>query len=278
MRVRMLNDPEVIERINRDFVAVSVNVTDLGLPASLPGLSIWRRTFEETPWAHFQFGSFAILDPLGEYALGYADCQIRAADRGGYYGEGREALSVAVDRHRKLKAIRERLEDSEEARRALADFEQELLREVQVRLACAFDSRLLTARFLLHTRLPLMLEALSLGETGVPKKADLRTYKLAVHALGEFVASRKGFSAESKLHLDAIRARLEQVRGEESKGVFVPREADGELEGMTKELARRSALALSRLVGTSWSPEDPKLVETAKVWWESHREDPRYKL
>ena len=64
----------MVEKLNRDFVAVEVNITDHGFPEEVEALKPWKKAYE-TNWRHqFGFATSVVIGPWGKGALGTSGC------------------------------------------------------------------------------------------------------------------------------------------------------------------------------------------------------------
>ncbi|GEM_PF-2061491 len=86
-----LSDERVIEKVNAEFVALRLNVTDEGWPEDLPGLALWESAFEKD-WRHrFGFATSIVLGPSGASAFGTSGS--------GYRWEWDTAINYHGDRY-----------------------------------------------------------------------------------------------------------------------------------------------------------------------------------
>ena len=84
----MLSQPKVIERLNRDFIPLEINLTDQGWPKEIPALWGWKLVFGT--WDHFKKGytGMMITTPDGKTELGSAgDPSISAWKTSAHYHE-----------------------------------------------------------------------------------------------------------------------------------------------------------------------------------------------
>src|SRR5271154_6950797 len=66
-----LSDDRVIEKLNKDFIAVDNNVTDMGFPANTPALQPWQNWFNKHPRnAQNGFTTSVVITPDGKIPLG----------------------------------------------------------------------------------------------------------------------------------------------------------------------------------------------------------------
>jgi hypothetical protein len=66
-----LSDDRVIDKLNRDFIAVDNNVSDMGFPANTPALQPWQNWFEKHPRnASNGFTTSVVMTPDGKMPLG----------------------------------------------------------------------------------------------------------------------------------------------------------------------------------------------------------------
>ncbi|HLG42464.1 MAG TPA: hypothetical protein VI643_03785 [Planctomycetota bacterium] len=64
----------MIDKINDKFVAVEINITDVGFPSDVPALEPWRKSYEKE-WRHqFGFATSVVIMPEGSGALGTSGC------------------------------------------------------------------------------------------------------------------------------------------------------------------------------------------------------------
>jgi hypothetical protein len=66
-----LSDDRVIDKINRNFIAVDNNISDQGWPANAPGLNPWHRWLDSHPsYSQNGFTTSVVLSPDGRTSLG----------------------------------------------------------------------------------------------------------------------------------------------------------------------------------------------------------------
>lgn len=74
MRTVVFADSQVAARLNREFVALQLNLTETGFPDQLPGLEPWRKAYEKD-WKHqVAFATSVVLFPNGKGVLGTSGC------------------------------------------------------------------------------------------------------------------------------------------------------------------------------------------------------------
>mmetsp|Transcript_16115 Transcript_16115/g.17911 ORF Transcript_16115/g.17911 Transcript_16115/m.17911 type:complete len:279 (-) Transcript_16115:60-896(-) len=74
LRCSILSDPQVIDVINREFIALKVNLTTDGFPKDLDGLNGIRQLYkQESTKTQRNHHNLAILSPNGEHRLGDID-------------------------------------------------------------------------------------------------------------------------------------------------------------------------------------------------------------
>jgi hypothetical protein len=49
MKSGPLSNPDVIKKVNAEFIPVEINLTDEGFPSSIPALQLWQKAFEVKP-------------------------------------------------------------------------------------------------------------------------------------------------------------------------------------------------------------------------------------
>jgi hypothetical protein len=132
-RSSVLSDPNVIDRVNRDFVAAELNVTDQGFPADLVGLAFWKRVYRSDPAAQTGFGNQVVVDATGQYPLASGDDgQLdRWAHSINYNPQlYSEMLGQALERWHRLQAIQAAETPPAEKQRQIDDLEAEVGRAV----------------------------------------------------------------------------------------------------------------------------------------------------
>ena len=73
-RGRALSDEKVIDRLNKDFVAVELNITDKGFPKDVAGLKLWESAFAKDKRYQYGFATSVVLGPLGNIPYGTSGC------------------------------------------------------------------------------------------------------------------------------------------------------------------------------------------------------------
>jgi hypothetical protein len=106
MKSGPLSNPDVIKKVNAEFIPVEINLTDEGFPASIPALQLWQKAFEEKPSHKMGFATTVIVEPKGKYPLGTSGS--------GYLGEYATAINYHTDKY--LKFLAEFLDRARRAR------------------------------------------------------------------------------------------------------------------------------------------------------------------
>lgn len=107
VRVGLLEQPQVIDVLNRYFVPVELNATDIdGVPAGVPGLDPLRYTWDEIPWSRVAFSGEWVLEPQGRYLLSVAHCKhsVSRSEKLGFGETFQLALENALKRHARIRA------------------------------------------------------------------------------------------------------------------------------------------------------------------------------
>ena len=65
-----LSDPRVISLLNRSFVSLELNVTDMGFPGSLGALRSWEGPYRANSFYQNAFANSVVLSPDGGTILG----------------------------------------------------------------------------------------------------------------------------------------------------------------------------------------------------------------
>jgi hypothetical protein len=64
----------VIEKINAQFHAVEINITDQGFPKEVPALKPWENAFTKDPRYEFGFTTSVVIGPGAKGAFGTSGC------------------------------------------------------------------------------------------------------------------------------------------------------------------------------------------------------------
>jgi hypothetical protein len=113
VRVGLLEQPQVIDILNKYFVCVQLVATDHdGTPRDVPGLGLLQKAWDSIPYTRAAFSGEWVLEPQGRYLLSTAWCK-HMASRGDEltsgefvgFGEGfQEALENGLKRHARLRS------------------------------------------------------------------------------------------------------------------------------------------------------------------------------
>ena len=69
-----LSDAKIISRVNKQFVAVEINISDTGFPKDVRALKAWERAYKKNWRSKFGFATSVVINPTGKYALGTSGC------------------------------------------------------------------------------------------------------------------------------------------------------------------------------------------------------------
>lgn len=120
----VLSDPQIIDLINREFIAIDLNVSDVGFPDWMTGLNFWKQTYIDLPRARFAFANQAVVDSSGEYLLASGDIGLMPRDPSTNFSINYDPprylamLQTAVERNKRLEAARADAALSPEQRKA----------------------------------------------------------------------------------------------------------------------------------------------------------------
>lgn len=74
MRTVVFADSGVASKLNSQFIALQLNLSETGFPPELPGLEPWRKAYEKD-WKHqVAFATSIVLFPNGKGVLGTSGC------------------------------------------------------------------------------------------------------------------------------------------------------------------------------------------------------------
>lgn len=103
-----LSDDKVIAKVNQDFVAIEVNLTDTGFPKDVPALAPWEKAFESDWKFEYGFATSVVIGPGAKGAFGTSGCgHTQEWDTSISYHADKYAkfLDESLDRFRRAEAI-----------------------------------------------------------------------------------------------------------------------------------------------------------------------------
>jgi hypothetical protein len=135
-----LSDEQVIEKVNKEFVAVEINITDQGFPKDVEGLKPWENAFNKDPRYEVAFTTSVVIGPGGKSAFGTAGCGHKEdwKDSASYHPEKYiRFLEASLDRYSRAKAIAEDKNLSQEERmKKLKEIQAECLKAISEAAKC----------------------------------------------------------------------------------------------------------------------------------------------
>lgn len=108
----VLSDSKVIELLNKEFLTIELNVTDVEWPPWMEGVAPWAQVFRAMPRARFAFANIAVVDWTGKVLLASGDDGLLPVDASKYFSMNYDPprflkmLEKALDRSRRLEAAR----------------------------------------------------------------------------------------------------------------------------------------------------------------------------
>jgi hypothetical protein len=126
--------------VTKEFVAVGINITDVGFPKDVAGLKLWEGAFEKERSFKVGFATSVVLGPGGQMPFGTSGCGHREEWKTSinYHPEKYlKFLDESRERHLKAKAVVEDKELDEAARAAkLKELGAETLKAIQEAAKC----------------------------------------------------------------------------------------------------------------------------------------------
>ncbi len=140
-----LSDGKVIAKINKEFVALEINITDDGFPKELPGLALWQKAYENDKKLAFGFATTVALSPDGRFPLGTSGCvHLPHWDSTIGYEPAKflAYLGECLDRHTRARAIAEDTSKPAEGREAdRKKLAAEILRQLEQANPCSAKAK-----------------------------------------------------------------------------------------------------------------------------------------
>jgi len=69
-----LSDTRIVKKINKQFIAVEINITDKGFPKDVRALKLWEAAYKKNWKSKFGFATSVVINPTGKYAVGTSGC------------------------------------------------------------------------------------------------------------------------------------------------------------------------------------------------------------
>ncbi len=133
-------DAKVIEKVNKEFVAVEVNITGTGFPKDVPALKLWERAYDKDPSFKFGFATSVVIGPGGASPFGTSGCghTFEWDTSINYHPEKYlKYLDESLERYGRAKAIAEDKALGQEERAAkLKEMQAEILKALQEAAKC----------------------------------------------------------------------------------------------------------------------------------------------
>jgi hypothetical protein len=241
MRVRMLRDPEVVRFLNRETVAVQMDVTHDGVP-DLPAFAQHREALRTVIWSHLGFGVWSLIAPDG--SVSYVSAP--SASSGGMLANSAEQaipqLHMALELHAALQPL---LADAE---RNAAEIER--LRAQSTPLAMNLHA--LTTFFLMGARdgrWATIRQAVT-QPPGTRWIAVPGAREGVIRALGELLLYEGTIAPPTWLHWSFTDGQVRQ----------------------------KAAAELAHIVGVELPSTPVSGAEFMREWWSSHRDRDEYRV
>ncbi len=140
-----LSDGKIIAKINKEFVALEINITDDGFPKELPGLGMWEKAYANDKKLKFGFATTVALSPDGRFPLGTSGCVHLPHWQNtiGYEpSKFLPYLDECLDRHARARAIAEDTSKPADEREAdRKNLAAEILRQLEAANPCSAKAK-----------------------------------------------------------------------------------------------------------------------------------------
>lgn len=135
-----LSDDAVIEKVNKYFIAVEINITDQGFPKDVDGLKPWENAFSKDQKFEFGFTTSVVIGPGGKGAFGTSGCGHKEdyEESASYHPDKYlKFLADSLDRYARAKAVVEDKSLSAEDRaKKLKDLQAECVKAISDAAQC----------------------------------------------------------------------------------------------------------------------------------------------
>lgn len=280
MRVRMLNQPGMIEMINQETCPVWINYSKEGFPDDLPAFSIHKGT--TLPWFRLNAGHLYLCD--GKCERIFSGCFELIPDRvflGNKYAFTSDRLKRGIKRFKKMQELKRNADSDPEAGQALAKLEEDLDNWLKQAALPFIEPRVWTALIICDYMQanPWSEFMLRLRHPG-PGSADhlaAGVRNASIHALGDLLTNQRPLTPEAS---DVLEPFYNQwVRNAPGKTLLSENVHINHHEAKSPipyEIRRRAANTLKIALGFDWQSDD--MVDLASRWYLENRNNSQYRI